>query len=249
VSTPAASVPTQLVYTPGPLSTPESYVVPGSLEIQLSSVSATFDGTGAGGNFDPTVSVYSKDNKLISRTKVASTVTAGQQAVCTWLPFSRKQAVSSPGSGITTAFRVSTLTPRTYAAATVTDLIWDVPFVTAGSPYTTADNKTFVLALGVWQLGFVVTPTMLANGVYTGPSSVTMQDTGGVGLFNTTIFWTDGTGRTSADKVSVVGLTTLDGLASPINLLSRIHNFTGASFQVLSGGDSSYMFGNLLIGP
>lgn len=101
MSTPAATVPTQFIHTIGPRPTPEAYVVPGSLEIQLSSVSAEFDGSAAGGNFDPTLSVYSKDGLLVSRTKVGSTVTAGDSAVCTWIPFSRpRQVAPTPGTSL-----------------------------------------------------------------------------------------------------------------------------------------------------
>lgn len=68
--------------------------MPGSQEIQLSSVSAEYDGTGAGGAFDPTLSVYSQDGQLLSRTKVGSTVAAGGTAVCTWIPFLRQASAS-----------------------------------------------------------------------------------------------------------------------------------------------------------
>jgi hypothetical protein len=153
VSTPAASVPTQLVFTVGPLSTPESYVVPGSLEIQLSSVSATFDGTGAGGNFDPTVSIYSKDSKLISRTKVGSTVTAGQQAVCTWLPFSRKAATAGASTLDYCFSQYQIATTVHYNGGLQTKYLWPNGFQIGGTSFTDNGDSTFnINATGLYAI-------------------------------------------------------------------------------------------------
>ena len=93
------TVPVQLITTTGPVAIPTEYDVPAAQEIQLSSVSATFDGSGAGGDFDPTLSIYSQAGHLLSRTKVGGTVTAGDSAVATWIPFSRpKQTTPTPGT-------------------------------------------------------------------------------------------------------------------------------------------------------
>ena len=83
------TVPTQLIHTSGPVATPVDYKVPGSQEIQLSSVSAEFDGGGASGSFDATLSIYSQDGQLLSRTKAGPTVAAGATGVATWVPFLR----------------------------------------------------------------------------------------------------------------------------------------------------------------
>jgi hypothetical protein len=139
MSTPAVTVPTQLVHTSGPLPTPETYKVPGSLEIQLSSVSATYDGSGAGGNFDPTLSIYSKDGKLISRTKVGGTVTAGDDAVATWLPFSRKAAQAGPaGTSGKYAWLRRWNTAQTIPSGVLTAIAWDNFYTTDNAYFYTA---------------------------------------------------------------------------------------------------------------
>ena len=228
---------------------PLTYQIAGGLEVQLESVVATIDGSGAGSTFDAVLSVYTQAGLLVSRTKPSTSISAGGSAIVTWAPFLGKQPAStSPGSGITTAFRVSNLATQACPAGAGTDLTWNVVVTSINSPYTTADNQTFVLALGYWEIGFMVTVSADANQARTGPSDIRLNDTGGVGLFDTTLFWTDGN-RSMNDGLSVVGCTTLDGRASAIHLKSALDNFTGAGITVLSGTDASYLYGNLLLGP
>lgn len=50
-------------------------------------ISAEWDGSGAGGDFHPCVSIYSDDGRLMSRTGVEITLAAGDTAEVTYAPF------------------------------------------------------------------------------------------------------------------------------------------------------------------
>lgn len=80
-----------------PVDAPRSFTVPGNAPYSLTSVKATFDGSGAGGDFYAALSVYTQDGKLASRFGVEETVTSGDTALKTFSPFS-----SSARAGIRT---------------------------------------------------------------------------------------------------------------------------------------------------
>jgi len=89
----------------GPTAAPATYTVPGSQEIQLKSISAVFDGSAAGGSFEPTCSIYSQSGLLLSRTKATGTVAGGSSAEVTFAPFSLSTSVAAATStGIYNAF-------------------------------------------------------------------------------------------------------------------------------------------------
>ncbi|PYO44589.1 MAG: hypothetical protein DMD33_02625 [Gemmatimonadetes bacterium] len=228
--------------------TPGDYTPPAGQVITIGAVFAHYDGTGAAGSYVPTLDIISDAGKTILSVVQDSTVAAGTSVEASWAPFLRTAAAAAAGSGITTAFRVTNLSTQTCNNGVQTDLTWNVNMVSAGSPFTTADNKTFVLALGLWQLGFQVTCHALANQASIGPTDLQLIDVGGVDLFSDTLFWSDGD-HLSASKLAVVGVQTIDGRGSAIHLKSALANFTGAGILVLSGGELSHLWGNLLIGP
>ena len=60
--------------------------IPPAQDIRLEVATATFNGSGASGSFKPCCSIYSQSGQLIART-AGSTVTAGDSAEITFLPF------------------------------------------------------------------------------------------------------------------------------------------------------------------
>lgn len=76
-----------LVYSDAPGSVPATYTLPPGFDVLLHSVSAQFNGSGAGGTFYPCLSVYSQDDKLIGRFFPAQALAAGDSAEVTFAPF------------------------------------------------------------------------------------------------------------------------------------------------------------------
>lgn len=90
-----------LIYNDSPGAIPATYKFPPALDARLSSVSAVFDGSGAGGAFLACLSVYSQDGKLIGRFFPGSSVAAGDTAEVTFAPFlDRTEAASAGGAGL-----------------------------------------------------------------------------------------------------------------------------------------------------
>ena len=85
---------------PGPA--PYTYEVPASLEVQPYTSTATFDGTDAGGNFVPVLSLYSQTGALLASVFPVGVVMApGDVAEVTWLPpFGSAPSAAPSGSGI-----------------------------------------------------------------------------------------------------------------------------------------------------
>jgi hypothetical protein len=73
----------------GVASCPARWVLPPSLEIIPKSVYAVFDGSGASGDFLPTLQITSDSGRVISEVPVGSAVTAGDSVPVTWAPFLR----------------------------------------------------------------------------------------------------------------------------------------------------------------
>lgn len=87
---------------PGAVSVPYTYTLATGEEWQPQTITATFDGTGAGSAFIPCLSLYSQDGTLRGRFP-ADQVTAGDTAQVTWAPFLRG-AGSAGTSGFTLAY-------------------------------------------------------------------------------------------------------------------------------------------------
>jgi len=83
---------------------PYTYQVPGSLEVQPYTSTATYDGTNASGDFVPTLSIYSQSGGLLARVFPAATVTAGDTAEVTFMPpFGSAASTQGGGSTVTLA--------------------------------------------------------------------------------------------------------------------------------------------------
>lgn len=88
---------TQITAGPQPTAAPLSLANTSLEPITPLSISATFDGSGAGADFMPCVSFYTTDGRLIGRFQGEATVTAGDTAQETFAPFLSKR---SSGNGI-----------------------------------------------------------------------------------------------------------------------------------------------------
>ena len=75
-----------LIVEPGGAVPFEYRLAPGEA-FALSTVSAEFDGSGAGGSFLPALAMYSQNGELLARTFPATAVTAGDSAEVTFSPF------------------------------------------------------------------------------------------------------------------------------------------------------------------
>lgn len=65
---------------------PKQYVVAGAQEIILKGVTASFDGTGAGGSFVPSIQIIDPGGNVIGTYTLGQTLTAGASADVSWFP-------------------------------------------------------------------------------------------------------------------------------------------------------------------
>lgn len=77
--------------------TPVAYQLQGTGSLEIKSLATTYDGTGAGSDFYPVMSIYTADGLLLSRTRTASPITAGDSGVVTFAPFLRQAAQQDLG--------------------------------------------------------------------------------------------------------------------------------------------------------
>lgn len=79
---------------------PFTYKVPPSLEVVPVAATATFDGTGAAGDFLACLSFYAQSGELLSRVYPTAKVTAGEVAAVSYAPFPGGLTSAATGSGI-----------------------------------------------------------------------------------------------------------------------------------------------------
>jgi hypothetical protein len=66
--------------------TPNGYTIPGAQELILRSVKASFDGTGAGGAFVPTLQFVAPNGTVVTECPLGSALAAGASADVSWFP-------------------------------------------------------------------------------------------------------------------------------------------------------------------
>lgn len=88
----------QLNYVDAPGAVPATYTLPASQAFELESVSASFDGTSAGGDFLACLSVYSQDGKLIFRAPADQVLAAGDSAEVSFYPLADQASSSTPAA-------------------------------------------------------------------------------------------------------------------------------------------------------
>lgn len=87
---------------PGTFAAPYTFKVPATLEMRTDAASATYDGTGAGGDFLPALSFYSPEGIRLCTVPVQTTaLSPGQAAEVSWFPF----ALAAPSGGGTVTFQ------------------------------------------------------------------------------------------------------------------------------------------------
>jgi hypothetical protein len=85
------------ILDPAVSAVPKSYKVKGAQEIVLKGVTASYDGTGAGGSFIPAVQVVDPSGFIVGTYTLGSTLTAGASADVSWFPGVTPAAASSGG--------------------------------------------------------------------------------------------------------------------------------------------------------
>jgi hypothetical protein len=77
---------------------PTGYTIPGAQEIILKSVKASYDGTGAAGNYVPVLQFVAPNGTIVSECPLGSTVTAGDDVDVTWFPRGGVTSGSTPSA-------------------------------------------------------------------------------------------------------------------------------------------------------
>jgi hypothetical protein len=78
---------------------PTGYTIAGAQEIVLKSVTASFDGTGAGGSYVPAVQVVDPSGHIVGTFTLQQTLAAGASADISWFPGLAGTASSTPVTG------------------------------------------------------------------------------------------------------------------------------------------------------
>ncbi|HVE35374.1 MAG TPA: hypothetical protein VNC18_17545 [Gemmatimonadaceae bacterium] len=154
---------TQLIFTDNPGSFPASYRLPPGLEVVLSTVYARYDGSGASGDFVPTLDAVSQSGQLMARVAMGQTIPQGSSARTTWAPDlqSRGIAVSSvyhlisaastnagvvkAAAGLVTGYYIVNIATgfryvKLYNKATSPSVGSDTPLMVLGIPPASAAN-------------------------------------------------------------------------------------------------------------
>jgi hypothetical protein len=95
---------TSLIFTDNPGDLPAQYVVPPSMDLQLQSVVARFNGSGAGAAFWPCLSVFTSDDHLVGRFRPSTQMEAGDSGVVTYAPFLKDDVVAGGCTVLTRVF-------------------------------------------------------------------------------------------------------------------------------------------------
>lgn len=160
---------TQLIFTDNPGDLPATYRVPASMEIVLASVFARFDGSGAGGDFVPTLDLMSQSGQLMARVAVTQTLAAGDLARVTWAPFLRKAAAAPtpPPAGTVTQMLMGRSTTDIAAAPTV--MVYSAVLGGSDGTYFQVNGagNLEILAQGVYGLQWSTSNFVLSAGVTT----------------------------------------------------------------------------------
>ncbi len=82
------------ILDPSVKAAPKSYLITGSQEIVLKGVTASFDGTGAGGSFIPAVQVVDPSGFVVGTYTLGVTLAAGASADVSWFPGVTNQSAS-----------------------------------------------------------------------------------------------------------------------------------------------------------
>lgn len=113
----------QQILVAGTAPAPADFLIPGNGQLQPKAVNAIFDGTGASGDFAPTLEIISDAGVVVSRVP-ASTVKAGDAAEVTFAPFLEATGAAS-GATTFNGCRVRQTLGQLIASSAATDLTWN----------------------------------------------------------------------------------------------------------------------------
>jgi len=136
-------MPDGAIVIPDTATAPKDYTLSGAQEIQLKSVRAVIDGTGAAGAFLPTLQLLDPNGHVMWEGATPTTVAAGASADVSWFPGLGQQ--TSGGGGTTSAV-------MPYASVTLPNWVWPQPGSTSvdwtGATVHTTDNTVIEDNLG-----------------------------------------------------------------------------------------------------
>lgn len=145
--------PPLLIASQGQAASPASYTIPGTQEIRLSSVHATFDGSAAGGDFLACLSIYAQSGELLSRTfPTTGAITAGSSAEVSYFPFPPSQSSAATLALSNVYYNISTSGTLTVPTSTNTGvpLVLGKAYGAAASllSYNAADKTVIISTAG-----------------------------------------------------------------------------------------------------
>lgn len=226
----------------GTKAAPLNYTVPSSQVIALNGVFASFDGTGAGGDFQPCVTIISDSGHIVAKCP-GSTVTAGDSADVTFAPF--LEAPAAAASSVTRYTGVYNGNSVTIADNSSDDLTWDNytggdAVLNIGNPIqpqvTKTGNWTFYVQVrcdtdltigGQYIVEFDVIG--LGNGTSVGSSNIVASP--------------PATARVPSPIVTVWGLGWMDSTSVTAHLEVNVTNQDGVSardFRIVHGFAAFY---------
>lgn len=95
---------------------PADFTIPGNGQIRPKAINAVFDGTGAAGNYCPTLEIISDAGVVVAR-MAANSVAAGSSAEVTWAPFLGARGAGTSG-GTAGELSYVELTTQTFVTGT-----------------------------------------------------------------------------------------------------------------------------------
>lgn len=188
----------ELIYNDDPGAVPANYRFPPGLDARLYSVSAMFDGSGAGGAFLPCLSVYSQDDKLVGRF-FPEEVAAGDSAEVTFAPFLGAARASPAASGQafatvvfasgasafvqTSGVAAEPLDYGTGASATLNTNDASIFSLSARGRLQIANNRTYIAWAVATSNGNITRFIQLKQFTYNGAALVGSTIPAGIGAF------------------------------------------------------------------
>jgi hypothetical protein len=149
---------------------PSGYTIPGAQEIILKSVKASYDGSGASGDYVPTLQFVAPNGTIVAECPLLGTVTAGDDVDMTWFP---RGGVAASSGGITEVTSPGGTIYVTNPTGPIVDIdlnTTEVEVLTASQsiPAGTTADVTFAHDSGsvLTSLATATEPAFLANGIY-----------------------------------------------------------------------------------
>jgi hypothetical protein len=228
------------IYADGPIAAPAKYEVPGSSEIIPIAVQALLNGSGASGDFVPTLIFRSQAGHVIARVPTATTVAAGGSAEVSWFPSGIRGGATATAGGLDMCIATTT-SPYTIPAtggAMTSAVTWnDVrPLSGAYSWPVSGDATKISMGQGLYLVKFCLTPTAAwvnTSFVVAQPSWVSS----GTGFLHQAFFLTTNTSALFAGLSNrpVIGTEGINLQATDsMQLLTGSSNAAGTAMQIIT---------------